>query len=215
LSRCSAERIVDEDIAEARDLLGEIRVVGFLALVEARVLQKNDIAVFQLRDGIFRHIADAIFRERHGLAEFFRQRRGDRFQRHLRHDLSLRAVEMRQHDHPRAFVGQFLDRRRLPLDARGIGDLAILHRHIEVRAHQHTFAFDVEVVERLEVRHIGRPLDVLTRRRGAAEVIRNSLTRHGRVCPGHPYTPSIGEIMGPRHKSLSSGRASRGPGGRG
>ena len=41
----------------------------------------------------------------------------------------------------------------IALDARGVGDLAVLHRHVEVDAHEHAFAFHVGVVEGAEGAH--------------------------------------------------------------
>ena len=38
-----------------------------------------------------------------------------------------------------------------PFEARGVGDLAVLDGHVEVRAHQHALAGDVEGVRSLEL----------------------------------------------------------------
>ena len=43
------------------------------------------------------------------------------------------------------------DGRRDALDARRVGDLAVLHRHVEIDAHQHALALDVDVIEGAEV----------------------------------------------------------------
>ena len=45
----------------------------------------------------------------------------------------------------------------IALDARRIGDLAVLHRHVEVDAQQHALAVDVRVVEGAERGHDRAP----------------------------------------------------------
>ncbi len=51
---------------------------------------------------------------------------------------------MGQHDHARALVGQFADGRRLPLDAQHVDHAPVLHRHVQIGAHQHALALHVE-----------------------------------------------------------------------
>ena len=60
---------------------------------------------------------------------------------------------MGEQDHPRAFVCEFDDRRDDLLDAGGIGNLAVMHRHIEVGAQEHALTFDVGVIETAKGRH--------------------------------------------------------------
>src|SRR3954471_18697133 len=60
---------------------------------------------------------------------------------------------MRHDRHPRALCQQRLDRRRQPLDAGRVGDLAVLDRDIQVGAHQHAFAGDIEIVCCAKPRH--------------------------------------------------------------
>ena len=50
-----------------------------------------------------------------------------------------------------ALVGDFRDGRRDALDARGVGDLAVLHRHVEIDAHEHALAGQVGRVEGAEL----------------------------------------------------------------
>ena len=49
-----------------------------------------------------------------------------------------------------ALVGDFGDGRRIALDARHVGDVAVLHRHVEVDAQQHALARDIGLVEGAE-----------------------------------------------------------------
>ena len=83
---------------------------------------------------------------------------GDRPQRILRIG-SLGPAEMRQQNDLAALAGEFGDGRCDFLDAGCIRDLAVLHRHVEVDAHQHAFTFYVGVVEAAEGRHGTAPAE--------------------------------------------------------
>ena len=63
------------------------------------------------------------------------------------------AAEMRQQDHLAALVGDLGDGRRDSLDAGRVRDLAVLHRHVEIDAHQHALALEVGVIEGAEALH--------------------------------------------------------------
>src|SRR5271168_4295601 len=54
---------------------------------------------------------------------------------------------MRQQDHPAALAGDLDDGWRDFLDAGRIRNLAVVHWHVKVDAHEHAFSFDVGVVE--------------------------------------------------------------------
>ena len=142
------ERVVDEDVGQLRQGGGEGRVVLFLLGMEAGVLQHQHIA----RAPCARPPARPAMpmqssAKRTALAQHLAQSRGHRRQRHLRHALALRAIEMAADDDLRALADQFADGRRQPLDPRQVGDLAVADRHIEVGPQQHALAGDVEVVE--------------------------------------------------------------------
>ena len=85
--------------------------------------------------GVFRFRADAVFGESHRPFDDARDFGGDGLQRMLR-IAALRPAEMRQQDHLAALVGELGDGRGDFLDAGGVGDLAVLHRHVEVDAHK-------------------------------------------------------------------------------
>src|SRR5215469_17687173 len=65
---------------------------------------------------------------------------------------------MRHHDDPGAARNQCLDCRREALDASGVGDLAVLDRHVEVGAQQYALTPDIEIVDRMKPRHRPAPL---------------------------------------------------------
>ncbi len=70
----------------------------------------------------------------------------------MRHALALRPVEVAEHDHPRAAVGQLADGGGQPLDPGEVRDAAVAHRHVEVGAHQHAPSPHGQPVQRA-VRH--------------------------------------------------------------
>ena len=62
-------------------------------------------------------------------------------------------AEMREQDHLAALVGDLGDGRRDALDAGGVGDLAVLHRHVEVDAHSTRLPFTSASIEGAERAH--------------------------------------------------------------
>ena len=124
------EGIVDVRI-DALDQLGHERgVVGLLARVEAQVLQQLD-AGSKLGETC-----------------------PDRIHRVLRVGLALRPPEVRgTHDMCTA-AGEPFDCRQGGADAEVVGDDAVVHRDVEVGAHQHPLAGDVaEIGERGDAAH--------------------------------------------------------------
>ena len=146
------ERVVDKQIAQRCELFGERLIVFFFLGMEAGVFQAQNIAVLHPGDGGFRFRADAVFGESHRPLDDARDFGGDGLERILRIK-SLRPVEMRQQNHLAALVGELGDGRGDFLDAGGVGNLAVLHRHVEVDAQQDAFAFDVGIIEAAERVH--------------------------------------------------------------
>ena len=141
------KRIVDEQVGQIRQLLGEGRIVGFIAGVEAGVFQHRHIAVVQGVDRLLGRDADAILGKAHLAAQHLREGVGHRLERHFRHPLALRPVEMAAHDDMCAFVREFPDRRAEPFDPGEVGDFAVPHRDVEVGAQQHALAGDIHPIQ--------------------------------------------------------------------
>ena len=57
------EGVVDIDVAELGERCDESRIVLFFSLVEARVLETENVAVLHRGDGFLGRLADAVFRE--------------------------------------------------------------------------------------------------------------------------------------------------------
>ena len=141
------ERVVDPDVAELGQRGDEGRIVLFFAGMEAGVFETQNVAGLHGGDRALGRLADAVVGEFHRALDDARDLGGDRLERLFR-VAPLRPAEMREQDDLAALVGDFGDRRRRALDAGGVGDDAVLHRHVEVDAHQDAFALHVDVVER-------------------------------------------------------------------
>ncbi len=141
------EGVVDVDVAELGQLLGEGRVVLLLALVVAQVLQQQHAAGLQRLDrglGVGTH---AVVGERDVLAEQLGQRLDHRLQAHLRHAAALGPVEVGDEHHLGALAGQLADGRQGGAQARVVGDVALAaglsHRDVEVDADERRLAGEV------------------------------------------------------------------------
>ena len=127
--------VVDVKIAELGQRGGEGHVVGFLALVEAQILQHQHVTVFQRRDRFLGRGPDAVLGEGdRAAAQRFAQRRRDGTQRQRR-VTSLGPAEMRHHDDARALLRQLAQGRRQTVEARRVGHLAVGHGHVQIGAH--------------------------------------------------------------------------------
>ncbi len=145
------EGVVDVEVAELGEPFDDRRIVLFLALVEAGVLEQQDVAVLELGD---RGLGDCARcsrrRSRPGGSMTLGDGRGDGPQRIGLVRAALGTAEVREQDHLAALVGDLGDGRGDALDARRVGDLAVLGGNVEVDAQEHALAGDVGVVERAE-----------------------------------------------------------------
>ena len=122
------EGIVDVDVAELGELFDIGRIVLLLALVEARVLEQQNVAVLHCPDRVGGHFANAVADEADRPADDLSDRLGDRSQRIGFVRTALRAAEMREQNDLAALVGDLLYRLRHALDARLVGDAAVFDR---------------------------------------------------------------------------------------
>ena len=145
--------VVDVEIPQRGQIGGEGGVVGFLFGVEAQVFQHADFAVLH---GVYHGPglgADAVGGEGDLAPQDAGQGVGHGLQTHAGDDLALGPVEMGQHADPGPRRDQIGQGHGGTLKARGVGDLAVLHGHVEVAADQDGFAPDVEIVDGLELAH--------------------------------------------------------------
>ena len=144
------EGVVDIDVAELGHLLDESRIVLLLALVEAGVLEQEDVAVLHFGDGVGGDLPDAVVREGDRALDDLGDRGSDGLQRIFLVPGAFRPAEMGEQDHLAALVGDFGDRRGDALDARRVGHLAVLGRNVEIDPQEDALAREAGVVERAE-----------------------------------------------------------------
>ena len=148
------ERIVDVEISEPCEGIGEGGIVRLLARVEAQVLQQRHIAGRKRSHGGLRLLTDAIGDEAHReAAECMRKRLDEGAQRHRHHGLALGPAEVRGDDDPRAALCELAQGWRHPVDPRGIAHRAFAHWHIQVHPNEDALTGDLDIVERSERRH--------------------------------------------------------------
>ncbi len=191
------EAVVDIEVAERRQLARERRIVLFLAGMEARVFEQQHIARIELGDRGLGGLADAIVRERDRAADGARHLGGERPERFLV-VAALRPAEMRNEDHLAALAGDLVDGRRHALDAGDVGDLAVLHRRVEVDAQEHAFAVDVDVVEGAEAMAFATSCPGrASQRRSAVRAYATAQARLRLRCTADPRPPQAGRSSGP------------------
>ena len=144
------EGVVDIDVAELGELVDMGRIVLLLALMEAGVLEQEDIAVLHFGDRVVGCLADAVAGKSDRPLDDVGDRGGDGFQRIRFVRAALRPAEMRKQNDLAAFVRDFLNRRRDAFDARRIGHPPVLRRNVEIDAQENALAGDVGVIERAE-----------------------------------------------------------------
>ena len=143
-----AERIINIELRQARELSGEVGVVLGLAFVESEVLEQQSPAIGH-SVGSRRRIASHRLLAKNDvraevLAEFLRHRA----EAHLGNGLAFGASQMRGEDQARAGAERFLERRQRGADARVVLDDAVLERHVEIGADEDPLATDLERIHR-------------------------------------------------------------------
>ena len=131
---------------------GKLRIVLFFALVEAQVLENGNAAGLQRRHRRLRRLADAVVCERNRAARAARpslSATGLRLNCGIRR--ALGPAKMRDDDDPGAALGQVLQARARAARAALRPDLAVFDGHVEVGAHEHALALDIEIGGRLEL----------------------------------------------------------------
>ncbi len=162
------ERIADEDVAELRKLAREGRIILLFALVETKIFQHGDTAVVERSNRLSRFRTDAVVAERDRPAEKSLQRLGNGLQRKLGLRAVLRPAEMRDHDNLGAAICERLEARSYALKPCRIGHLAVLDGHVEIGAHDHALARDVDAVCRLQLVEVHAEYQYVRRRRNVS-----------------------------------------------
>ena len=150
----AAEGVVDVDVAQRGELLGEGRIVGLLFRVEAEVLQQQGLAGLELLRHLQRDVADAVGREGDVLRDVehllqqLAQARDQRAQAHGLDRLALGPAEVRAENDLGLVAQRVLDGRQRLADASVVGDDAVLQRDVEVHADKHALVGKIQITNR-------------------------------------------------------------------
>ena len=143
------ERVVHVQVGEIRELLRERRVVLLLFLVEADVLEHDEVVALGARRGDRLHgrLADAVLGEGHLALQQRRQVIGHRLQAELGARPALRPPEVRREDHRRAVLQRVRDGGQRRPHPRVVLDAPLLDRDVEVDADEDALAGEIEIAD--------------------------------------------------------------------
>jgi len=167
-----AERVVDVDVGQPGERLGELGIVGLLRGVEPEVLQQHHVPRAHRGHRVLDLGADTVGQEPHVFLQEALEALGDGCEAESRIRLAGGAAEVRGQDDARALVDRVVDRGEGGPDPGVVGDVEVfVERDVEVGADEHPFAAQVEIFDRLLVGvHAGRvPATSLTRSRTRQE----------------------------------------------
>ena len=150
------EGVVDVDVGQRGQLLGEGRIVGLFLGVEAQVLQQQHLAGFQLPGQLVGYFADAVRRKgdvdalAQLLAEQDTQPVNHRTQRILRIGLALGAAQVRGQNHFGLAPQCVIDGGQRGHDAGVVGDGRAVfgERHVEIDADEQPLVGQIDVANR-------------------------------------------------------------------
>ncbi len=151
LGQAGAEILDGLRVGFLRGAVLELYLAFFLD-VEAQVLEQKHITGLERGRGTFGHGADTILGKGNRLAEQLPQLCGHGLERKLRNSLAIGPAEMRHQHDARAFPEGKLDRGQSRNNALVIGDGAgdLVLRNIEIDAHKHALAGQIEVADGFE-----------------------------------------------------------------
>ena len=150
----AAEGIVDVDVAQRGELLGEGGIVGLFLRVEAEVLQQQGLAGFELLRHLERNVADAVgregnvFRDVENLLQQNAQAGDERPQAHGLDRLALGPAQVRAEDDLGLVAQRVLDGGKRLADASVVGDDAVFQGDVEVHADEHTLVGKIQITNR-------------------------------------------------------------------
>ena len=148
-----AEGVVDVDLGQRGQRLGEGWIVGFFLGVEAQVFKQQHLAGFELAGQLSGYFADAVGSESHvdGLAEFlveqFAQPVNHRAQRVLGIGFALGTAKVRGQNHLGLVADSVDDGGQRGHDAGVVGDggAVFAERHVEIDADEHALVGQIDV----------------------------------------------------------------------
>ena len=138
---CRAERIIGVDVTQSRHLSGKFVIVFLLALIDAAVFQKHQIARRDI------HAFDPVCQQWNVSLHQFSHALGDWRQRILRLEFAFhRSAEVRGHHDGGTLIERKLNRRDRGANSGVVGDVArIVLRHIQIGANENALVLQVKV----------------------------------------------------------------------
>src|SRR5579864_5849282 len=150
-----SESVINVEIGQSGKLAGKALVVGLLFGVEAKVLEKQSLALLQFFGRFFRGQSDTVGGKAdvaapsHLLIQQHAQPFGGRLQAHLGVELSLGTAEVRGQDQSGALAQSVFNSRQGLTDASVVGNAAVFgKRHVEVHAHEDAMTVELQVLNR-------------------------------------------------------------------
>ncbi|MPN43394.1 hypothetical protein SDC9_190953 [bioreactor metagenome] len=119
--------------------------------MEAGIFADEYLAGLERLGGGFRRLADAVSDKLHRLAEQRGQMVGGGLHRELRDHFPLRTAEVGQQHQLGTLFQNVIDGGKSGADTGIVRDLAVLERHVEVNAHDHVGALEIDVLDSLFV----------------------------------------------------------------
>src|SRR6267142_246848 len=142
--RC-AERIVHVNVTESGELFGKCGIVLFLLRVEPEVLEQHCASFRKAGSHFLDFRTHAIGSEKDLLPQHFAEPRSHGLQAVLRFGLSLRPAEVRRKNQAAGVFENITDRWEGSPDTRVVCNSPAIDRNIEVHAHEHTLAAQIEI----------------------------------------------------------------------
>ena len=149
-----SERVIDKNICQGSQILGEGIFILGLFLAETCVLQKDNVPILHL----IHSCADIVIHnngagnEFHFLSEKFGEAGGHRRKRLcLFILLCFHLAQMRAEDNFAAVSDQFLNSRKSSNQTVLVRNLSVLERHVEIAADKHALSLYINVIHRFFV----------------------------------------------------------------
>ena len=147
-----AERIVDEELGHARELLCQLLVVFRLALFKADILQEQHFVHGEFRGFFHGVFADDVVRQGDVAFEKLLEAELYRGKRILRVDLAFGAAHVRSEDNGAILVQAVVDGRQCRTDAAVVRNIAVfVHRDIEITPDKDFFSMKVQILNTVKL----------------------------------------------------------------
>ena len=144
------EGVENEDIAVGSEGLGDLGIVLLLTLVEADVLENEDLARLDSGDSLGSLLAVGVGDKGNVETGELSELLGDGLEGELGLEAgAIGTAEVAHEDDASIVLDEVVDGGQGSLDAGGVANDAILDRHVEVNADENALAVDIDVADGL------------------------------------------------------------------